>query len=477
VLAPATQKNQEAHMLRLQRTLIGLAAILLAAAAHAQPPQPGPPPGPLDAASRAAVVKGAADALRQRYVYPDVGERAAQALEAALAAGKYDAITEPWAFAQRLTEDLAAVAHDKHMRIAARGGPPPGPAPGGAAPAGAPPGAGPPAGPPPRSEAGIARADRLPGNIGYIEVVALPPLEAFKAPTDKAMGALKDTRALILDLRRNGGGTPFAEAYLVSYFVDPAKPVAVNKFISRNAGTDTFHTEEFKSSSTPYFYGGKPVYVLTSGFTFSGGEAVAYDLQALKLAKTVGDVTGGGANPGGMMPITPDFGMFVPTGRPENPVTGKNWEGVGVQPDVAAPAADALKVALGLLGQETDQTSIEALSQARLFEPRTNPNPASEGAIRRSVDELARGEPNYDLLSPGLQEATRQQLPRLHELFSSLGPIQSMAFVEVDGQGSDVYDVKFADRSLTWMIVVAPDGKIAMSGIRPSGPPPGGPPR
>ena len=40
------------------------------------------PPGPLDAAARATAVKGAADALRQRYVLPDVGERAAQALEA-----------------------------------------------------------------------------------------------------------------------------------------------------------------------------------------------------------------------------------------------------------------------------------------------------------------------------------------------------------------------------------------------------------
>jgi len=187
--------------------------------------------------------------------------------------------------------------------------------------------------------------------------------------------------------------------------------------------------------------------------------------------RVVGEITGGGANPGGMAPLTPDFAMFVPAGRGENPTTGKNWDGVGVKPDVAAPAADALKVALGLLGQKTDETSIDALSQARLFEPRSTANPASEPAIRRSVDELARGEPTYDLLSPALQEATRQQLPRLHELFSSLGPIQSMEFVSVDGQGADVYDVKFADRSMTWMIVVTPDGKIAMSGIRPGSPP------
>ena len=451
-------------MPRIARTLVGLSIFLLVATARAQPPQPPSPPGPLDAAGRAAAVKGAADALRQRYVYPDVGERAAQALEASLAAGKYDQIVEPAAFAERLTADLQAIAHDKHMRVAARGLPP-----------GPPPGA--PVGPPPRGEGGVVRSDKLPGNVGYIEVVGLPPLDVFKDAFDRAMAPLKDTRALILDLRRNGGGAPAAEVYVASYFVDPAKPVAVNKFISRNPGTDTFRTEEFKSSPTPYFYGGKPVYVLTSGFTFSGGEAVAYDLQALKLAKTVGDVTGGGANPGGMAPISPDFGMFVPMGRPENPATGKNWEGVGVQPDVAAPAADALKVALGLLGQKTDQTSIDALSQARLFTPRNTPNPASEAAIRRMLDELARGEPNYDLLSPGMQEVTRQQLPRLHETFTSLGPIQSASFVEVDGQGGDVYDVKYANTSFRVLIALTPDGKTAAMGIRPPGPPPGAPQR
>src|SRR5215831_10066288 len=138
-------------MPRLGCTLVGLSALFLVARAHAQPPQPPSPPGPLDAAGRAAAVKGAADALRQRYVYPDVGERAAQALEASLAAGKYDQIVEPAAFADRLTADLQAIAHDKHMRVAARGVP------------FGPPGA--PVGPPPRGEGGVARADRLPGNV------------------------------------------------------------------------------------------------------------------------------------------------------------------------------------------------------------------------------------------------------------------------------------------------------------------------
>ena len=160
----------------------------------------------------------------------------------------------------------------------------------------------------------MTRTDRLPSNIGYIEVVALPGLDAFKPSVDKAMATLADTRALIIDLRRNGGGTPQAEVYLASYMVDPEKPVAVNRIVWRNPGTETFRTDEFASSATPYSYRNKPVYVLTSARTFSGGEAVAYDLQALKLATIIGEVTGGGANPGGGAPLTPDFGMFAPSG-------------------------------------------------------------------------------------------------------------------------------------------------------------------
>jgi len=453
-------------MTRLRAIIVGLAASLAAAAVTAQPPGPPPPPAPLDAAGRTAVVKAAADALRQRYVYPDVGRRAAESIEAALAAGKYDEIVQPWAFAERLTADIREVAHDKHLNVTARG---PAPAPAAAT-------GGPPPGPPPRSEAGVARADRLPGNIGYIEVVALPGLDAFKPPVEKAMAALADTRALIVDLRRNGGGTPQAEVYLTSFLLDPAKPVAVNRFVWRNPNTETFRTEEFMSSPTPYWYRDKPVYVLTSARTFSGGEAVAYDMQVLKLATIVGETTGGGANPGGGMPLTPDFGVFMPAGRGENPTTGTNWEGVGVKPDVAVPAADALKTALGLLGQKTDKSEIEALSEARLFEPRKTANPLSEPTIRRTASELARGEPNYDLLTPGMQQVTRAQLAGLQQTFQSLGAIETVTFVEVDGQGGDAFDVKFANGGLRWSIVVLPDGKTASAGIRPLGPPPGAAP-
>ena len=446
----------------LRLLVVTLSALLATAAWSADAPT-GPPPAPmmgpppsLDAAARTSIVNAAADALTRRYVYPDVGRSAAAAIKSALAAGSYDAITEPRAFADRLTADIAAIAHDKHLRVSAFGSPP---AAGGA-----------PMPARPRAEAGVVRADRLPGNIGYIEISGFPPLQSAKAPFDRAMAPLADTRALIIDIRRNGGGSPDSEVYLASYFLDPAKPVIVSRFISRTPDTETFATREFPNTATPFYYAGKPVYVLTSQYTFSGGEALAYEMQVLKRVKVVGEVTGGGANPGGTMPLAPGFNMFVPDGRNENALTKTSWEGVGVKPDVTTAANDALKVALAQLGHVTDKTRIETLSEARLFEPRFTPDPKSEAAVRRMVAELVRGEPNYELLSPEMGQLTRAQLPRLQEMLRSMGELQSVTFTEVGPQGGDGFDLKFANGALNLVIALDADGKTVMAAMRPGTP-------
>src|SRR5262249_22574655 len=109
-------------------------------------------------------------------------------------------------------------------------------------------------------------------------------------------------------------------------------------------------TEEFwtRKALDGKRYTGKPVYVLTSARTFSGAEEFAYNLQSRKRATIVGETTGGGAHPGGVRPINDHFAMFVPTGRAINPVTGTNWEGTGVKPDVAVRADEALETAHAL---------------------------------------------------------------------------------------------------------------------------------
>jgi C-terminal processing protease CtpA/Prc len=94
------------------------------------------------------------------------------------------------------------------------------------------------------------------------------------------------------------------------------------------------------------------VYVLTSSRTFSGAEEFSYDLQSLKRATIVGEVTGGGAHPVSGQRIDDRFMIIVPIAKAVNPITKTNWEGTGVKPDVAVAASDALVTAQKLAGEK-----------------------------------------------------------------------------------------------------------------------------
>jgi hypothetical protein len=448
---------QEGSMPTFARSVIIVSLCALSFTAYAQMP-----PAPLDDAARSTVIAQIVDALHNVYIFPDSGEKAAARLQSQLASGAYRDFATPRALADKLTSDLYEVTKDKHMFVTAPGQPLPPLVPVGA-------GGGPaPTGPAPesqsRSEAGVVRADKLAGDIGYVEVTSFPQLGVFKAAIERAMAPLAGSKAIILDLRRNQGGSPDGESYLVSFFCDPSKTVALNSIVSRQPNTREFSTQAFTAAKTTTSMFGKPLYVLISSRTFSAGEAVAYDLQALKLATLVGDTTGGGANLGRAIPIA-QFSLFMPFGRAENPITHTNWEG-GVKPDIPVPGADALKVALEKLGQKPSSGDIAALSLAQVFAPRTTAQPASEAAIRRTVDELARNQPNYEMMSPGMQQLTRAQLPGLNKLITDMGELKSLRFLAVGSGGMDSYEVVFANGTIMWSIALDEHGRTISAGIQ-----------
>lgn len=421
--------------------------------ATAQAPGPAANLSALDELARETAVHAAAAALRDRYIYPMKGKDAAAKIEANLASGAYAGVADRIAFADRLTSDLAEVAHDKHLRVMAAGGPPP------------------PAimkmGPLPRSDFGVVRSDRLSGGIGYVEISEFPPPEVFKPAAVRAMAPLAGCKAIIVDMRRNRGGRPESVAYFASFFFDDAKPVHLNDLIWRNPATDTFHTEAFYTTSTPTKFIGVPVYVLISAGTFSGGEEFAYDMQTQKRAVLVGEVSGGGANPGGVLPLGPGLMIFMPSGRGENPITKTSWEGRGVSPEIGVPHEDALHVAMQRLGQPSNSGSIEALSQQRVFAPHVIPTSLSEAAARRIIGEVATQQFRYDLMAAPLAAAVRDQIPGLKTEFARWGAVQSVAFREVDPGGADVYDVKFTNGSARLTIVLAADGKALVIDLDP----------
>jgi hypothetical protein len=155
-------------------------------------------------------------------------------------------------------------------------------------------------------------------------------------------------------------------------------PKHLNSFMMR----DTTRVEQFWSLA--YVPGRRlpdtPVYVLTSRGTFSGAEEFSYNLKNMKRGKIVGEVTGGGAHPTELF-LLKDFDIVfsVPYGRAVNPITGTNWEGVGVKPDMECPASeafdiaylDALKMLRTRIGDSTRIYEIEWSIQG--LEDRTHP--------------------------------------------------------------------------------------------------------
>jgi hypothetical protein len=83
------------------------------------------------------------------------------------------------------------------------------------------------------------------------------------------------------------------------------------------------------------------------------------------------------------------------------------------------------------------------------------------------IEELRLGKPNYDLMSVGLGNATRQQLPGLQSMIADLGGLQAVTFKGVGPAGPDIYTVKFEKGTLEYRIWLAPDGKVESANVHP----------
>lgn len=324
---------------------VALAASLAAAPARAQfgAPPPDQPDMTVDARTRALVLDSLIAGLHANYVFPEVAKTLDRHLRGMQKRGAFDGLASAEAFADSLSSVLRGVGKDRHFRVGYRHEPFPVVADDGP--------------PPPeelrrmeeqmrRANWGFDRAQRLAGNVGYLEIrmLAQPTPEAGAALA-AAMQFLSGTDALILDLRRNGGGWPTMVQLVCSYLFAAEDRRHLNDLVFREGGTE--RVEEFWT--VPWLpvarYAGKPVYVLTSRRTGSGAEELSYNLRNLERATLVGDTTGGAANPGGLVRLHDHFAAFISNGRARSPVTKTNWEGVGVRPHVPVPAGEALKTA------------------------------------------------------------------------------------------------------------------------------------
>jgi C-terminal processing protease CtpA/Prc len=278
--------------------------------------------------------------LAESYVFPDRAAAAGEGLRESLRAGRYDAPVDE-ALCDRLNEDLYETCRDKHLRLiwhpTVDGGETP------------------------VTEKelvaglreqfrlenqGIRRVERLPGNVGLIQLTIIPPAAGAGGSIAAAMELVRETQALILDLRETRGGAPDGVALWCSYLL-PDGDVHLNDVVEGPHGpTRQYWTAGHLPAPR---LADRPVYVVVSAGTFSGGEELAYDLKALGRATIVGEVTRGGAHPSTVLSLGENVELRLPVARALNPITGGNWEAVGVEPDLAAPAGDAFAVAYGTI--------------------------------------------------------------------------------------------------------------------------------
>ncbi|MDG4823239.1 S41 family peptidase [Asanoa sp. WMMD1127] len=281
-------------------------------------------------------IEHVAELMTTHYVFPDVADDVVRVLKATT----YP--EDDVAFADAVTRDLQSVNGDKHLRLihhedalpeghgddetdlatmAAWAD---------------------------RTGGGVAGLHRLDGGVAHLDLrpVLFPSVVCGDAIA-AAMTLVANADALVLDLRQCLGGEPSMVTFIASYLFG-AEPVELSGLFERTTDRVT------QAWTLPYVPGrrfgpDKPVAVLISGTTFSGGEQLAYDLQQTGRATVVGQRSRGGAHPRRGFRVDDHLELTVPVARSVSPITGGNWEGTGVVPTIETAPDDTLTTALRVL--------------------------------------------------------------------------------------------------------------------------------
>jgi hypothetical protein len=300
------------------------------------------PAAPLQASHRAELIREVSENLREVYVFEDVALEMIELINDKLERGEYDQFDTVAALTDQLTADLQSISHDLHLNVRAAK-PPTRNAEG--------------EGLSPQEQAqrrlegarrqnfGFRRVEMLPGNIGYLELSYFEDADIGGDTAVAAMNFLANSSAIIFDLRNNRGGTPSMIQLISSYLFD--EPQHLNSFyVRRTDNIEQFWTQARVQGPS---MADIPVYILTSGRTFSAAEEFTYNLKNMERATVVGETTGGGAHPVDTLML--DLGddhyarISLPFGRAINPITSTNWEGTGVTPNIETPTKQALAIA------------------------------------------------------------------------------------------------------------------------------------
>ena len=409
----------------------------------------------LDRDAKAAVIDSLTTALNEIYVFPDVAKKIEKHLRSNLKKKKYDDITTIEAFTRRLTEEMEEIAHDGHLWIR------------------------------PAREEELNRAqrdeptdeeiaannarlayrnyffekvERLPGNIGYLKFNGFSHSLGAGPTAIAAMNFIGNCDAIIIDLRDNGGGSPSMIQLISSYFFE--EPIHLNTFYIRKS-------DDYKQFWTQRHVEGNrlvdvPLYVLTSGRTYSGAEEFTYNMKNLERATIIGETTGGGAHPTGLHIFADTkVAASIPFGRAINPITETNWEGTGIEPHIQVHRDEALDVAKVEAMKKLLETSDEEWKKEGLrftverLEALRNPAEVPEEIMKRWAGDYGQ---RHVIFEDGALWYERDERPRYRmiPISKTLFCFEDIDFfkleIETDEDGHPValighYDNGYTDRS------------------------------
>ena len=326
---------------RPPRSALTLLVLLLSTCA---PAVRADPPPELTAEQRTAVLERVCSEISRVYPFPEVRDATRDGLLAKLRAGGFDDVRSPKILAARVTEDMEALSRDKHLDLYfdplwaaeiaerdesddAHAGMTPSQLESGR-----------------WENFGFKQIRVLDGRVGYLDLRAFYPTRHAGPTAAAAMEFLSGSSAIIVDLRRNGGGWDDMVTLLVAYFIDLEEPKTVG--VLRSTLDGSYFVSEVPAFVRGPRLTGIPVYILTSSSTASAAEAFASIMRHLGGdVLLVGETTAGAENPVETIALDGGFVLKIPCYQKLDFGTRQGWEGTGLEADIKVDAEDALDTA------------------------------------------------------------------------------------------------------------------------------------